>query len=1581
MFHVGPNVFIGNPIASVERELLIDGRVKVVRLHYLKRGNNGLERQAFDMTSMTDIIDTLTMCFSEECFGMEARDHVVSGFIFASQLFKSKDAADVVLALSAFIQSTRSYSGGCAKLIGEAYTRVFASAFEMQSLEQCDIESLFDKLRGGLDFVTALRDVPIMRKLYTFLMYCLSTSMCEKIGITFDTLGYSTFEADAVKRAHTSKYGFAYCLLDTLSLFAKQATRCYRSSSLEPFFHTSTSYEKFVDKALALKRKEKCLSNPGPHGFDLFSYREELRDAIDCGETIVKSLGSVSEFERNKLKSLLGDLLILRGNDITRLSAQRDRPSPFGILLSGGSSLGKSTLITYLFQYYAALHKLSSESTSKYTRNGAEKHWNGFSSSQWCIVLDDVAAMSDRLGTMDPSLQEVICIMNNVAFVPEQAALEDKGKTPVLSELVIASTNTIHLNAQSYFSCPLAVQRRLPWVVEIEVKPQYSTNGMLDYAKCDVIPGIFQNWWVFDVYKVVPANESTVRQQGKLQRVHKFHDTAQFLSWYGEETLKHKSVQSSIGEQEKNTRDIKVCGQCLLPIYTQPMLQKHCMCPELVVPQSLEYAVNETVPTVTTLATTASFARSVVDWHLWTRQDSYDVAYTLCIMLCLIAVSYVHILIGPIAAWATGYSNWACTSFIRIDWEGRFLRFVARRAGSAINARYVDLIVYVKVFASMAIATRLATSLYNYTIPNVEHKFAPSPETMLKLGEQVAVQTKLQELRAEHDLWQLFLSQQEKSVVSPIVGDCVDQQALSVPVESIGTRPVPVEGERINVWYKNDFVVTSLDVTVQTSSAKGMGETEFRRRLSQNCYRLEVVGIDNKGKSTGAVAICGQIFALNGHALEGEQWTITFARCDQSQGINSNKTLLIVSSQVYRVPNSDVAFINVTGMPPCADISKYFAKETMNGRYIGEYLALDRTTFTLSVNRVENIVRTHHPHEPEEIMFSGKSQSLTIKGDCGAILWSFTPQGPVIFGIHSLGNLLQDIYASPLLLSNYEDAQKFFVVPQMQHGDFLLTSETAPTVMLGPLHFKSVMRYIESGSATVYGSKSLGMTKPKSRVRPTLINQAAQTYGYEQKCGAPVMVGWEPWRIAALDMVNTPSSFRQDILDVCVNTFTDDILRNLSPEELSSIRVYDLFTAVNGAAGVSFVDGVNRSTSAGFPWCTSKKKFLTPTAPVPGLNDPVEVTPEIAARVGDIISTYEDGIRVKPIFTAHLKDEPTPYKKIAAKKTRVFGGAPFDWSLVVRMYFLSLVKLIQTSRFVFESAPGTIAQSGEWGDIYEYLTHFGLDRIVAGDYKAFDKSMPACFISAAFRILYNISKQAGYTDAELRVQWGIATDTAFPNFDFHGDFIELFGSNPSGHPLTVIINGLANALYMRYCYLILNPKHESASFKANVHLMTYGDDNVMGVSKHCPWFNHTAIQGVLAIHGVVYTMADKEAESRPYINIAEVSFLKRTWRWDEVVHNYTCPLEHDSIERSLMTCVESRSVSAEYQMMDIITSAMNEYFFYGKEEFQAREILLRKIVAEANLSQYVEEKTFPSYDMLVERFNGYKIVSTWRSMV
>jgi hypothetical protein len=258
--------------------------------------------------------------------------------------------------------------------------------------------------------------------------------------------------------------------------------------------------------------------------------------------------------------------------------------------------------------------------------------------------------------------------------------------------------------------------------------------------------------------------------------------------------------------------------------------------------------------------------------------------------------------------------------------------------------------------------------------------------------------------------------------------------------------------------------------------------------------------------------------------------------------------------------------------------------------------------------------------------------------------------------------------------------------------------------------------------------------------------------------------------------------------------------------------------------------------------------------------------------------------------------------------------------------------------------------------------------MIAGDYAAFDKSMPPNVILAAFDILIHLCKRAGYSEKDLLVCRGVAVDTAFPLVDFNGDLVQFFGSNPSGHPLTVIINGLANSLYMRYCYLEVNPKKECVTFKDNVSLITYGDDNAMGVSQDAPWFNHTALQNTLASVGIVYTMADKEAVSVPYVTLSEISFLKREWRFDEDMQCQLAPLELASIHKMLTVNVLSKTITPEEQSVMTIRSALGEWFFHGKTEFEARRQDMIQVVKECELEPFMQTGSLPTWHELRDAF-------------
>jgi hypothetical protein len=264
------------------------------------------------------------------------------------------------------------------------------------------------------------------------------------------------------------------------------------------------------------------------------------------------------------------------------------------------------------------------------------------------------------------------------------------------------------------------------------------------------------------------------------------------------------------------------------------------------------------------------------------------------------------------------------------------------------------------------------------------------------------------------------------------------------------------------------------------------------------------------------------------------------------------------------------------------------------------------------------------------------------------------------------------------------------------------------------------------------------------------------------------------------------------------------------------------------------------------------------------------------------------------------------------------------------------------------------------------LSIFGTERMIAGDYAAFDKTAAPEAMLGAFDQLIKIAEMAGYTERQLTIMRGIATEICLPVYEFNGVLLQMFGSNPSGHPLTVIVNNIMNSLYLRYAYYVMHDGEEVPPFADVISLMCYGDDNAMGVSELETKFNHTRVSEELAKVGIVYTMADKEAQSVPYIPFEQVSFLKRHFVWDDNLQQFLAPIEEASISKSLHNYIKRKGSDTlpEKIAADAIKNAQREYFRHGRSVYEMRMEQLAKVRDECDLVAYVGD--LPSYSEAVE---------------
>lgn len=426
------------------------------------------------------------------------------------------------------------------------------------------------------------------------------------------------------------------------------------------------------------------------------------------------------------------------------------------------------------------------------------------------------------------------------------------------------------------------------------------------------------------------------------------------------------------------------------------------------------------------------------------------------------------------------------------------------------------------------------------------------------------------------------------------------------------------------------------------------------------------------------------------------------------------------------------------------------------------------------------------------------------------------------------------------------------------------------------------------------------------------------------------------------------------------------------PEKKELVHPYSKDAVLSGVDGVASVESVDRNTSMGWPINKAKKHFLGPVErKVPGISVVLDFEdPKYWAEVERMEEELASGRRIHVVFRANLKDEPVKFTK---NKVRVFTGCEFAFTCLVRKYFLPIVRLIQDSEGALECAVGINATSPQWNKFVKRLIKYGRKRMFAGDYHHYDKVITILMMMYGFESMIQIAVDCGYNERQLTIMRGIATEISNPLYEYDGLFVQMMGSNPSGHPLTVVINNIINSLYLRYAYYSMHEKAGDVDippFADRVVLSCYGDDNAGGVSEEEELFNHTSLSSELAEIGITYTMADKTAESVPFQTLEEISFLKRGFRFDEEVGMFLAPIEEASIAKSLHNYRKTKGtdVLPEIIASQALKGASREYFQWGREIFEERTKKLKLVADEVGLNQYTGD--FPTWTDLRDDYLG-----------
>lgn len=644
----------------------------------------------------------------------------------------------------------------------------------------------------------------------------------------------------------------------------------------------------------------------------------------------------------------------------------------------------------------------------------------------------------------------------------------------------------------------------------------------------------------------------------------------------------------------------------------------------------------------------------------------------------------------------------------------------------------------------------------------------------------------------------------------------------------------------------------------------------------------------------------------------------------------------------------------------------------------------------------------------------------TYKGLCGAILVA-EGRYPRVLGMHTMGgsgeharqgraayvNRAEVVEAIADLAKTCTNKSPIVSAPSTSlHTPAGFEPQTA----LGPLDERSVLHELPQDThVTILGTLANGKgVRPKTRFEVSPWSGDVELYtGEPRKHMPPPNIGKVVTDVRRLQQTEGVQQLDPDTYALAYQDREEELLTLVehSPELRDRMRPLSDWETCNGVPGCSSINGINRSTAAGFPMVGNKKQCTEPD-PIEGFPDGFKFTEAFQAEVAKAYEVMGRLERPNFVFKGSHKDEPV---KLGSLKNRVFMGSPSTLLFITRQLFLPIMRIYGLCPFETGSAVGINATGIEWHDMALYLRFYNRYRAIIGDWRHYDNSLAYQEVMAPFSLWITIASLTGnYTDAQLNAMWVVAEEHARYIAVLRTDVFMNDAGNSSGGGLTVYVNnegnvlrditafyGLAATVEEKERGLHSKPRPERehwtvggvylpANYRAELTsrpLMRgcsgrfadyargcyYGDDFVLAVKEaEVPWYNQLTISKWFAEQGKTMTDANKEPFQHEYTPWEDVTFLKRAFRPDYDTRAYLAPLDMDSIYKCMHVVHKDLPDGIHAHYAQLMDSAQRELFQHGRLEYDRRVPQIEALATAKGCLPYMADGRVHSYEEMLE---------------
>jgi hypothetical protein len=1430
-------------------------------------------------------------------------------------------------------------------------------------------------LKQGKSGWTTFVHNPAFKHVSKLLSISSALGLCDLSRFNLDFNGMRVFTMETYHK-HVKASDLVDAIINTVTFFIEGGYWLFKTGNIDHFMYgdkqiSDLETEYFEIKGLINHVKTGNLEKYSGISENDFAFRLE---------NIIKKL---TYFNRNVPASMEKRLVQSYIIDLKRIEAQfqaerttgKLRAAPFAVYVCGTSGVGKSHVAKLVMMQILKAGGYDNSDERIVVLNADDKYMSNYRSHVNGVYIDDLGNTIAEYCQASPT-QKIIDIVNNVPSYAVMPEVELKGKVSIEPKAVVVTSNK-HLakHARIFSNEPFSIVRRCPIHILVRVKPEFATSdGRLNshlMAEDDFCPNV----WDLRIGFPDQSRGDLVRWQEDPV------DLQQALRIVTEKTVEHeRSQQRFLRNCSGLNEKVKYCEKC-----KQPMYFCYCACEthngdedDLFDPVNLAgypYAEWEDddsnyidiVDTENTLPqrvknylrlTFPKLKVPVLDWFdLKTFEILRKSPLYGALDLYTISMRYLVILRDDFFR-KIAYTK---EQFHRAYFLLTGFQFFMKLAYPTLPLNFLC------IMLPFIIAHKAVTGLRDHLVTYTKFKKVK--------GQLTACMKKVRELDRNTVLGSVLVVLTLHTVIK-FLRTCYNSRCKKTKAKKQGNiipktaSDIAERDAEANVWLKSHVV----DMP-STDASKSSTPEAVCNVVERNIAYMRILDETDQVRFSNILFLKSNVAIIPNHMwMERENMKIQVVR-DDLEKISSSFTTIISRSHSYHIPETDLSVVYIASGGSWRDLTKFLP-----------VAHLRRCPATMVYRQRDgSAIKMRAMIEPrlrlgvENMIYSGFDYKLdvaTFKGLCLGT-WVTTTPSPIIAGFHLAGRTGSS-YGVAGTVTKQQIDEALEIISRVPGVLLSKDSGTLPTKQYGvsfyegkDIHPKSPVNFLEApAQVDMYGSVKGRSTYYSEVVKTDISDTVAEITGVENKWGKPQFrPTWKPFQVNIATISNPALPFEGGVLSESVSCYLSGIRQHVHEHPFNVIDMKPLTNMQNicGIDGKRFIDALVPSTSLGFPLTGPKSSQLVSLDPDehPDFTCPKELNEMFWKQVDDMEEIYCQGERCYPIFKGCLKDEPT---KLTKDKVRVFQAAPIALQLLIRKYFLPIVRYLQLNPTVSELAVGINAHGPEWDQLARHIMKNGRDRILAGDYSKYDTRMPAQVTLAAFYILIEIAKMSShYTQRDIEVMKGIATDCCYPTVAMNGDLLQFYGSNPSGNNITVIINCIVNSLNLRCAFYTLRPFDSTIKFRDAVSLITYGDDFKSSVVAECSWYNHISVANFLKKYDQRLTMPDKESDPTEYMTDSEVDFLKRRNVYNPELDKYLAVLDEDSIFKSLHCILKSKALSNIEVSACNIDGALREWFFYGPEVYEMRREQMNQIAKRHDMSHMCRELCVP-YE---ERFQAY----------